>query len=301
VHSSVRAIEDFSVNVITLVELYGIRRRKMVKSIISGILLLLLLMSVFMLVFNIKPVETEPQKHPRGEVLNMMHQTKGAVDDYIWVASFGPDNLYDNGLPGRYVGTDDPYNGFGVPGWTGNFSLTEPFNSVNSITVTALPFTWDEYNYILTEGIDYLVYAEDSLIELLTPTDVSIINEHWVEGVNSSLNGWPWINYVASGIESVYVDMHNGTARPSPNAGYTGDYTVGEWWFDPDLTWELEVWWALGYYSGPWNWPAGSEWWINYTATSYLTVNYASDPEPYISDPLICSLIYGNMTEVSAV
>jgi len=43
---------------------------------------------------------------------------------------------------------------------------------------------------------------------------------------------------------------------------------------------ELEGWWALGYYAGPWNWPANSTWWINYTAASYLTIDYFAEPDP---------------------
>jgi hypothetical protein len=200
-----------------------------------------------------------------------------SLEDYIWAASFGPANLGDNGLPGRFVGADDPYNGYGVPNWTGNFSMPYPVQSVNSITVHALPFTGDEYNYTLTEGVDYIVHDAENTIELLNPVDVQIINEHWVDGVNNTLNGWPFINYVASGIESVYVDMHNGTARFANNNGYANG-PPGEWWFDPDWTWELEGWWALGYYPGAWNWPDGSEWWINYTAASYMTVDYNTDP-----------------------
>jgi len=196
-----------------------------------------------------------------------------AVDDYIWIASFGPENLKNNGLPGKYVGTDNPYNGFGVPYWTGNFSLAYPLVSVNQINVTCLPSTPDNYTYTLTEGVDYIVHANENLVELLNPVDVPIINEHWKDGVNNSLNGWPWIKYVASGIESVFVDMNNGTARLGRNCGYAQPPPC-EWWFDPDFAWELEGWWALGYFLGSWNWPLGSDWWINYTAASYLTINY---------------------------
>jgi hypothetical protein len=205
-------------------------------------------------------------------------------EDYLWAASFGPDNLYYNGLPGRYVGTGDPYNGHGVPNWAGNFSMPYPVQSVNSITVTALPFTADEYNYTLTEGVDYIVHDAENTIELLHSLDVAIVNEHWVDGVNNTLNGWPAINYVASGIESVYVDMHNGTARFGSNTGYYSSWPSadmppgGEWWFDPDFTWELESYWATGYFAGAFNWLDGSDWWINYTAASYMTIDYNTDP-----------------------
>ena len=209
-------------------------------------------------------------------LLSVLSLTENALDDYIWLASFPEGGLTNNGLPGRTVGTDNPYNGFGVPYWTGNFSLTYPVESVNSIKCTYLPFTADEYTLTLTEGVDYIVHPDEDKIELLVPQDVDIINEHWVDGVNNSLNGWPWINYVASGISAVYVSMPNGTSRPSPNAGYMGP-PPGEWWYDPDYPWELEGWWALGYFPGPWNWPVGSEWWINYTAAPYLTIDYNVD------------------------
>ncbi|UCD95841.1 MAG: hypothetical protein JSV35_04860, partial [Candidatus Bathyarchaeota archaeon] len=215
-------------------------------------------------------------------VLNLTQQPFLTVDNILWSVTFPEDGLWNTGYPGTPIGTGtaDPYNGFGNPYWTGNFSLSKPIESVDSIAVHALPFTADEYTYTLTDGVDYQVHPDDDLIELLTPVDVNITNEFWVDGVNNSLNGMPQINYLASGILDVYVDMNNGTARSSPNAGYAQDYTFGEWWYDPEWPQELEGWWALGYYPGPWNWPAGSEWWINYTAASYLTVSYYTDPNP---------------------
>jgi hypothetical protein len=116
------------------------------------------------------------------------------------------------------------------------------------------------------------------LIELLTPVDVDIVNEYWVDGVNNTLNGWPFINYVASGIQSVYVWFPNGTERFALNNGYAMG-PPGEWWYDPDWAWELEGWWALGYFPGPQAWPAGSAWAINYTAASYLEIAYLTEPE----------------------
>ncbi|UCG36563.1 MAG: PKD domain-containing protein, partial [Candidatus Bathyarchaeota archaeon] len=52
----------------------------------------------------------------------------------------------------------------------------------------------------------------------------------------------------------------------------------GEWWYEPDWPGELEGWWALGYFGGPFNWPAGSDWWVNYTACSVIDVDYNTDP-----------------------
>jgi hypothetical protein len=140
------------------------------------------------------------------------------VDNYIWPVTIPEDGMANamGPWPGRVVGSAPSaavYDGFGEPNWTGNFTLNYPLDSVNSIEVVALPFTADEYSYYLVEGVDFIVHADDDLIELVTPVDVPIINEHWKDGVNNSLGGWPWIGHLATGIESVFVDMNNGTAR----------------------------------------------------------------------------------------
>ena len=198
--------------------------------------------------------------------------------DYLWSTNSIPlAGLANNGLPGTTTvpAAGACYNGFGLPNWTGNFTLPYPVDSVNSIIVTALPFTGDQYTYALVEGVDFVVHADDDLIELLIPIDVPIVNEHWMDGVNNTLNGWPYINYVANSIQSVHVDKHEGAGRQvSPNAGYASP--AGDWWYDPDWPWELEGWYELGYFPG--GWPAGSEWWINYTACSYMTVDWNTDP-----------------------
>jgi len=143
--------------------------------------------------------------------------------------------------------------------------------------VHALPFTADNYTYTLVEGVDFIVHADDELIELLNPIDVQIINECWTDGVNNTLNGWPLIGYTATSIQNVTVDMHNGTVRAGRNLGFQIS-PPSEWWYEPDYPCELEGWWALGYYGGSWNWPAGSTWYINYTAASYMAVDYNTDP-----------------------
>ena len=208
------------------------------------------------------------------------------IDDYVWVTdAISADGLSNYGLPGRTAAPPDAgaYNGFGRPYWTGNFSLNFPITSVNFITVHALPFTPDEYTYNLTEGTDFVVHADDDLIELLTPLDVPITNEHWKDGVNTSLLGWALINYVASGIESVWVDMNNGTTRFGRNWGYAVP-PPSEWFYDPDWPRELTLWQLIDYCLGcPGDWPPGSEWWINYTAASYLTVNYDTPTLPAAS------------------
>jgi len=230
--------------------------------------------------------------------LTLLQQPFSAIDDYLWAADFTDGGLADNGLPGRSIGgggTDKAFNGYGNPYWTGNFSLSYPIRSVNTITAHFLPFTGDEYTQVLVEGVDYKVYPDEDLVELLTPLDVPIINEHWKDGVDNKLNGWPFINYFASGIQSVYRkfpaynDFYGESEGFAGNKGFeagppsNASLPTAEWWYEPGWQWELEGWWALGYYKGPWVWPAGTEWWINYTAASYLTVDFNADydPRPY--------------------
>jgi len=208
-----------------------------------------------------------------------------SLDDYFWPATFPLDGLANNGLPGKTVGTPppDPYNGVGGT-WYGNFSCTYDVSSVNSIQVTALPFTADEYTYFLTEGVDFLVHDDDNLIELLHSLDDVIINEHWVDGVNNTLNGWPAINYVASGFDSLYRKFPAYNAYYGETEGYAtiGPYATApptEAFYDPEWPWELEGWWALGYFCpAEYCWPDGTEWWLNYTAVPYMTIDYNTDP-----------------------
>jgi len=43
------------------------------------------------------------------------------IDEYVWPVNFPQTGLENYGLPGKTVGTKNPYNGHGVPYWTGNF------------------------------------------------------------------------------------------------------------------------------------------------------------------------------------
>lgn len=249
----------------------------------SETFLMLLLVSVVAVGVYSKPVNATFGDERSYVSSQRSRQISNSTDDYIWVTCFTQQALLNYGLPGRTVGTDDPFNGVGVPYWTGNFTTEHPFGAINEINVTCLPYTTDEYTYTLTEGLDYLVHEGDNLIELRNPVDVPILNEHWVDGVNNTLNGWPWISYVASGIEGVTVHFPNCTTRPALNLGYAQP-PPSEWWYDPDWPWELEGWWAFGHYPGAWNWPSGSEWWINYTAASYLTIDYTRASDIAVTD-----------------
>jgi len=203
-----------------------------------------------------------------------------ATDDYVWATdSWDLDGgaMEYCGLPGRATATFyGDYDGYGHANWVGNFTLTYPWSSVDSITANYA----DGSSAVLTESVDYVAHVGDQLVELLNPVDLQVINEHWVDGVNNTLNGWPLIGYTATSIQSVYVKFPNGTERYAYNNGFEMG-PPGEWWYEPAYPCELEGYWALGYFPG--GWPAGTEWWINYTAATYLTIDYSCppDPEPY--------------------
>ena len=212
-----------------------------------------------------------------------------ATDDYVWATdSWDLDNdaMDYCSLPGRATATFyGDYDGYGHADWTGNFTLEYPWTSISSITAH---YVANGTERVLTEGVDYAVHAGDQLVELLEPIDVHVVNEHWVDGVNNTLNGWPPIGYTATSIQSVYRkfpafnEYYNETEGYALNNGFEMGLP-GEWWYEPAYPCELEGYWALGYFVGNWTWPSGSEWWINYTAASYLTIEYncPPDPEPY--------------------
>jgi hypothetical protein len=182
------------------------------------------------------------------------------------------------GIPGYTTASLYGYDGQGHADWTGTFKPIYPFASVNQITANWM----DGSNLVLTEGVHYSVNAATDEITILTGLDLHVVNELWVDGVNNSLNGWPYINYPASSIQSVYVDMMNGTARYG--VGGLGCFQTPppcEWWFEPDWPWEVEGWWALGYFCpDTFCWPPGSMWWVNYTSPAYLTIDYNAEPDP---------------------
>jgi len=201
-------------------------------------------------------------------------------DDYVWPTdSWTVDGLDYCGLPGRTTESIYGFDGQGHADWTGNFTLKYPFTSVNSITAN---FVANDTSRVLTEGVDYKVHADDDLVELVTPVDVHITNEEWIDVNGDTLSGWPPINYTATSIQSVYVKFPNGTERSSPGGfGCFQTEPPCEWWFEPDYPCELEGWYVLGYmgHDDP-AWPVNSTWWINYTAGSYLTIDYSAEPDP---------------------
>jgi hypothetical protein len=217
--------------------------------------------------------------------LNLTQQPFSATDELLVMDA--PTQQYSP-WPKTAPGTDTSvWDGFGNPNWTGTFALTYPAVTVNYITVR--PQIGAEYN--LTEGVDFVVNPNGT-ITLFTILDEPVINETWILGYNATDYGWPALNYICSGIESVWIDMRNGTTRLASNSGYHSNKDPGnpmpaggEWWFDPDFPYELESWWATGYAPGPWTWPIGDEtngtiFMVNYTAPAFIYVDYDAFPDP---------------------
>ncbi|MDH5448120.1 MAG: cohesin domain-containing protein [Candidatus Bathyarchaeota archaeon] len=171
----------------------------------------------------------------------------------------------------------------GNPYWTGNFSLSYDVSSVNSIHVTP-PFSAP---YDLVEGTDFIVHTGTPNVELLTPLDEQVINEYYIAGINGTPAGWPGIEHMASGFQSIWVDFNNGTSRWARNLGFeTGP--PNEYWYEGDWPNEIEGWWALDFGANitenPEAWPVGTQYWINYTVPADILVDYNAvpDPTPYI-------------------
>jgi hypothetical protein len=207
--------------------------------------------------------------------LDLTQQPFGATYE-LWDADFPTSALKK---PTTGGGTSAAYDGYGNYNWTGNFSCPYPVVSVNYIEVR--PQIGAPYN--LTEGVDFVVNP-DGTIWLKTPLDEDVLNEFVgtmpiVPGANA---GWPPLQYIASGIQSVYIIMPNGTERYAINTGFE-KAPPAEWWYEPDYPYELESWWATGYYPGPWVWPDGTEIYVNYTAAAFIHVDYNAEPDarPY--------------------
>jgi hypothetical protein len=210
--------------------------------------------------------------HDLKGTLTMEQQPFAAQDDYLDMD--GPTNKYTPWQ--KLVDTGIPYNGTGVPYWTGNFSCTYPVDSVNYIEVT--PQIGAPYN--LTEGVDFVVNP-DGTIWLKTALDEFVQNES-VGLMPVADAGWPALAYIASSIQSVWIEMPNGTQRYAINNGFEQP-PPAEWWYEPDYPYELESWWATGYYPGAWTWPNGTEIYVNYTAPAFIHIDYNAVPDlrPY--------------------
>jgi hypothetical protein len=209
--------------------------------------------------------------------LNVTQLPFQTIDDAL--AMDGPQNAYTPWQKLWYTGVTA--SGFGVPYKTGPITgLTYPVVSVNSFNVT--PQIGAPYQ--LVEGVDFTVGGGQ--ITLLTPLDEYVLNEH--VGTMPAVDlGWPAIDYIASAFESVYLVMPNGTSRYAVCLGYGLDPSTGnEYWYDDWFPYEIESWWASGYYAGPWVWPDGTDIYINYTAAAFVTVDYnaPADPDPRYLD-----------------
>lgn len=193
------------------------------------------------------------------------------VDENIWVADF-PEYVWGETTTGG--GTPAAYDGDGNPHWTGSINHVLSYSSVDSVNSIHAYFLGNNTDRDLIGGVDeeYRVHP-DGTVELLVSLDVPIYNEYYVMGVNATPPGWPALQHNCSGIQSVYVKFPNGTERWARNLGYQLG-PPNEWWYEPDWPYELESWWATGYYPGPWTWPDDTEYWVNYTAASKITVDY---------------------------
>jgi hypothetical protein len=210
----------------------------------------------------------------KGTLGSLEQQPFPATDDYL--AMDCPTHKYSP-WP-KIIDTGGYFNGWGLPYFTGNFSCTYPVDSVNSFEV----FPQIGAPYTLTEGVDFVVNP-DGTINLLTALDERVENE-LIGTMPVAGAGWPAIAYIASGFESVWLDFNNVslTNRYAINNGYCMG-PPSEYWFDPDFPYELESYWATGYYPGPWVWPDGTDIYINYSVPAFVTIDYNAfpDPEPY--------------------
>jgi hypothetical protein len=176
----------------------------------------------------------------------------------------------------KIIDTGTYTDGIGNYDWTGTFSCAYPVDSVNYFEVQ--PQIGAPYN--LTEGVDFVVNL-DGTIDLLTPLDEYVINE-FVGTMPAVDLGWPALVNIASGIQGVYLYMPNGTQRYARNNGYAMA-PPAEYWYDFDYPYEIESWWASGYFAGPWVWPDGTDIYCNYTAAAFVHIDYNAfaDPRPY--------------------
>jgi hypothetical protein len=203
----------------------------------------------------------------------------------------GPVNKYTPWL--KTASTGASADGIGVADWTGNFSLTYPVQSVNYFEVHPLALPDKNHNYYngtaynLTENVDFKVNP-DGTIDLLTPLDTHIINEtgsSLLKGSPGFAAGWPDIKYIVTSFEQVAVDFNNGSAiYQAANYGFEepgpppSDYWYEDWW-----PYELESWWTTDNTSAPWlgqyTWPDGSQLSVNYTAASFIHIDYKAKPD----------------------
>jgi hypothetical protein len=178
--------------------------------------------------------------------------------------------LYDSGTA----------DGLGVPDATGNFSLQYPVQTITKFLVepqSGAP------SYELVDGVDFIVYP-DGIVNLLTPLDEHIDNE--LLGTMPAVDaGWPALDYIASSFTSVWIEDNvthigryaNGGIFEEGPPGPSNSYN--EWWYESWFPYELESWWATGYYPGAWVWPDGTDIYLNYTVPAWVTIEYNAQPD----------------------
>jgi hypothetical protein len=195
----------------------------------------------------------------------------------------GPENKY---TPWAKLFGETPASGSkdGDPNHYGNFTLDFAVDSITSFEV--YPQFGAPYN--LTEGVDFIVHP-DGVCELLHPLDEYIENEYMGNMsmvFDYGMQGWPglggvgnWYAIVASGYGDVWLDFNNGTARSARRLAKEAP-PPNEYWYDSWFPYELESWWATGYFPGPHVWPNATDIWVTYYAPAYVVIEYNGLPDP---------------------
>jgi len=219
-------------------------------------------------------------------------EVKGTIQLTQLYTKFAEDKLAMDGPTNKY--TPEPKlidtldtDGLGHPDWVGNFSLKYPVASITKFHV--IPQIGAEYD--LVDGVDFKVNP-DGTVELIKPLDEKVINESLGAMPFGANAGWPPTAYILDSFQGVYIVMPNGTSRyanggifeEGPPSDANGN---NEWWYESWFPYELESWWATGYYPDPqWTWPDGTEVFVNYSAPAFVHIEYNAKPDtqPYFME-----------------
>jgi hypothetical protein len=198
----------------------------------------------------------------------------------IWFA-----DITDYGL--GYLGTPYPAALPGTPasqGGGGNYDMTGNFTNTGGYYASINSITADFRNgtvRTLNAGTEYQVYPGTNQIEILVPLDHHEIGEYFIYGANGTPVGWPAPKaydptYCLTGVQGIDLNFPNGTARAA--TGGEGYPSPLEWWYMPDYPSEFQAWYAT-WPSGD-NATTGTEYWIDYTLATLLTVDFNAIPDP---------------------
>jgi len=211
---------------------------------------------------------------------------KGTMSLTQLYTKFAEDKLAMDGPTNKYtpwpklIDTLDT-DGLGHPDWTGTFSLKYPVASITKFHV--IPQIGAEYD--LVDGVDFSVNP-DGTVNLLKSLDEKVINEDLGAMPFGANAGWPPTVNILDSFQGVYIVMPNGTSRyanggifeEGPPSDANGN---NEWWYESWFPYELESWWATGYYTGSFNWPDGTEVFVNYSAPAFVHIEYNAKPDTH--------------------